>query len=547
MDMLPDFEWFRLFYLLAMGLGAVLVIRAARRDGLSLASALVLFLWAAVFGVLGSRLAELSAQGWLDFLQTGRAADVGKTALGGIVGAILGLTLGRRLMGLQAPVWGWFLAWPAALIVFRLGCLLAGCCAGTPTGLPWALTYPVGMPACDLQHAHGLLAADAAWSLPVHPVPIYEMLLGALLLWGTARLLKRGWKRETLFFTGIMAYAGFRFLEEFIRPENATDALINPVQWGLLLALPVLGILIWDSRRSLYKPLQDLPRIPAMALVLPLLTILLCRHFWTTGEFLALGMLVFAFGAAKLVALQRSGHMRQLNWVVPASLAAGIFLMSQAAIDQTVDSESRENWVEVGAGAAMGRYNETCGNNHAYSVVGTAGQFTHNIGGRHQIEAGVRAFAGSDDDQTENETILGGNPYFSYQNRWVGAELGLHAGRLIVDGQIQAFVPEGQLRLGPSDIFFAEMRFFNNGYTPMPGSAIRFGIGSGFGIKNGTVFRAGICSSGFYVNPSIVIQKNYMIEPMLAYGDPDNYQLGLGLRVRLGLGQKRDFAPVDGQ
>ncbi len=528
-----DFEWFRLFYLLAMGLGAILVLRAAKRDGLPVQSALLLFLWAAVFGIMGSRLAEFSGNDWLDLFQTGRAVDNGKTALGGILGAIFGLAVGRRVMRIQAPVWGWFLGWPAVLIVFRIGCLLAGCCAGTPTGLPWALSYAAGTPACEMQNAHGLWAGDGAWSLPVHPVPVYEMMLGLLLLWGIAKLLKRGSSRATIFFTSILAYSGVRFFEEFIRTEHVTDGFLNPVQWGLLIAIPFLIALIVRARMQAKTPEMSTTRIPTASLIVPMLTILLCRNFWTTGEFLALGMLVFAFGAASVVALMRAGKLRQIHWMVPASLFAGTLLMSQAAIDQTVPDGSRENWVEVGMGAALGSYNETCGNTHTYGVAGAGGQYTHNINGRHQLEAGIRTYFGQDNDRDTLVTLFGGNPYFAYQNRWVGAELGVHGGNLIVDGQMRNFVPQGMLRVGPSDIFFAEFRVFNNGYAPIPGSAMRLGIGSGFGLDNGTVFRIGISSSGYYINPTIVLQKDYMIEPLVAYGGRDNYQFGLGLRVKL--------------
>jgi prolipoprotein diacylglyceryltransferase len=529
-----DFEWFRLFYLLAIGFGAILVIRSAGKDGVPMSSALQLFLWAAVFGILGSRLAELSPEGWREFLQTGRAADVGKTALGGIVGAILGLAIGRRVMGIQTSIWGWFLAWPAVLIVFRIGCLLAGCCAGTPTDLPWALTYPAGTHACELQHAHGLWLGDGAWSMPVHPVPVYEILMGLLLLLAVRMFILRGWHRQQVFFLSMVAYATFRFFEEFIRPENATDAVLNPVQIGLLAALPIL---FWFAFRkiSTNQVPKAFPFARVLSVLLPLLVIFLCRNFWTTGEFLAFGMLLFAFGTAKVVALARTNSLRQIHWMVPGSLFAGALLMSQAAIDQTVPDGSRENSIDVGMGAAIGSYNETCGNTHTYGVAGLGAQYVHNINGRHQFETGVRGFLGEDNDLQDRVTIVGANPYFAYQNRWVGAELGVHAGSLLIDGQYRNIIPEGMLRVGPSDIFFAEFRVFNNGYTPVPGSAMRLGIGSGFGLDNGTVFRLGISSSGYFIHPSIVLQKNILIEPLVAYGGRDNYQFGLGLRLKLGL------------
>jgi len=65
-------------------------------------------------------------------------------------------------------------ALPLGLAVYRLGCVAAGCCYGTPCSLPWAITYP----------DHPWTAAPAG--IPLHPTPVYE-LLGSLVLFAVAR------------------------------------------------------------------------------------------------------------------------------------------------------------------------------------------------------------------------------------------------------------------------------------------------------------------------------------------------------------------------
>jgi phosphatidylglycerol:prolipoprotein diacylglycerol transferase len=68
----------------------------------------------------------------------------------------------------------------AAVAVGRIGCLLAGCCFGVPSHVPWAVAFPAGTPAHVHHVALGLVARDAATSLPVHPLPLYVVLvLGA--------------------------------------------------------------------------------------------------------------------------------------------------------------------------------------------------------------------------------------------------------------------------------------------------------------------------------------------------------------------------------
>ncbi len=63
---------------------------------------------------------------------------------------------------------------PVGLAFGRMGCLLAGCCFGAESSLPWALSFPPQSPASEAQWKAHTLQNPAAWSNPVHPTQIYE-------------------------------------------------------------------------------------------------------------------------------------------------------------------------------------------------------------------------------------------------------------------------------------------------------------------------------------------------------------------------------------
>jgi phosphatidylglycerol:prolipoprotein diacylglycerol transferase len=119
--------------------------------------------------------------------------------------------------------------------VGRIGCFMSGCCYGTFSSLPWAVTFP------HLEH-------------PRHPTQIYESLVTfaifLTLLWYTKRKTAAGqvaWLYLTL-------YATSRFVLEFARGDNLPFLFNFTIsQVVSLLALSVvlpLGYFIWHSKRS---------------------------------------------------------------------------------------------------------------------------------------------------------------------------------------------------------------------------------------------------------------------------------------------------------
>jgi phosphatidylglycerol:prolipoprotein diacylglycerol transferase len=91
-----------------------------------------------------------------------------------------------------------------AQMIGRVGCLLNGCCYGTATSLPWAISYT---------HPNSLAFGVSG----VHPTQVYEIIflvmLFGILLWLKGRLKPDG----SLFLIYLGSYSLWRFGIDFIR------------------------------------------------------------------------------------------------------------------------------------------------------------------------------------------------------------------------------------------------------------------------------------------------------------------------------------------
>lgn len=91
---------------------------------------------------------------------------------------------------------------PLALAVARLGCLAAGCCHGTPTGVPWGIT-------------------SSGASGPVHPTPLYEI-VGWIGLWVVMRRVPEAWVPSLV----LMGFGAIRLILEPWREQPPLGQLV---------------------------------------------------------------------------------------------------------------------------------------------------------------------------------------------------------------------------------------------------------------------------------------------------------------------------------
>jgi phosphatidylglycerol---prolipoprotein diacylglyceryl transferase len=172
-----------------------------------------------VGGALGAKVpfALTDATG---FWTPGAWLSDGKTIMTGLMGAYVAVEVTKAMLGVRVKTGDGY-ALPLALVIAvgRWGCFCNGCCYGTFTTLPWGVSF---------RQPDGNLAV-------CHPTQAYESLFHlsmAFVLWMVIRHDLLVHQRLKFY---LIAYAGFRFLTEFIRPEPPWLLGMTFYQWAALI------------------------------------------------------------------------------------------------------------------------------------------------------------------------------------------------------------------------------------------------------------------------------------------------------------------------
>jgi phosphatidylglycerol:prolipoprotein diacylglycerol transferase len=138
---------------------------------------------------------------------------------------------------------------PLGLAFGRMGCLLAGCCFGAPTHLPWGLSFPPHSPASEEQAKEHILNSVRMWSEPVHPTQVYEsaasLAIAAFCLFG---LHPRKRYDGQVFVAFLVLYAAARFFIEFLRRDARGGVIGLSTSQLVGLGLVAAGIAIHAVR-----------------------------------------------------------------------------------------------------------------------------------------------------------------------------------------------------------------------------------------------------------------------------------------------------------
>ncbi len=181
-------------------------------------------------GMLGSKLPFALADPRGAFCAQAWIGD-GKTILFGLAGGYVGVEIAKAIVGVRTKTGDSF-AIPVAVSIGigRLGCFVGRCCYGQPTTLPWGVDF-----------GDGVLR---------HPTQVYETafhLLMAATLYGFER---RGWFPRQRLKLYLLAYCGYRFITEFIRPEVQLTGGLTGYQWASLAFVPIIVALWWQDREA---------------------------------------------------------------------------------------------------------------------------------------------------------------------------------------------------------------------------------------------------------------------------------------------------------
>ncbi len=149
---------------------------------------------------------------------------------------------------------------PLGLAFGRMGCLLAGCCFGAETSVPWALSFPPRSPASEAEFKEHVLASMSHWSHAVHPTQVYES-AASLAIAALCLFVVHPRKRYDgqVFAAFLVLYAVARFLLEILRRDDrggwlglSTSQLIGVGLIGAAVAIHRLR----NGRRNLAPALR---------------------------------------------------------------------------------------------------------------------------------------------------------------------------------------------------------------------------------------------------------------------------------------------------
>lgn len=163
--------------------------------------------------------------------------QAGGVFFGGLVAALAIAVWYMRRAGLPALVTADAFA-PAIAVghaIGRVGCFLAGCCWGRPTGMPWAVTFTSKL-------AHELVGVPL--NIPLHPAQLYESAAELAIFAVLWRQFHRPHREGAILGLYLVLYPLFRFAIEFVRDPADLAYPFGPLsltQWTAL-ALAACGV-----------------------------------------------------------------------------------------------------------------------------------------------------------------------------------------------------------------------------------------------------------------------------------------------------------------
>ncbi|MDT0631146.1 prolipoprotein diacylglyceryl transferase family protein [Rubrivirga litoralis] len=552
-------EWFGPFTVLAFGAAYLTAVVVGYRRGWPPAAWLLVLAAAGIGGVVGTRLLPLGLDGlralWLD----GALPDAGVRRLPGtIAGALVAAEAARRLLGVRRSMLDPLAsAGLVGIAVARVGCLLAGCCFGTPTDGPWGVTYAAGSFVHGFHLAHGVVEGGAAGPAPVHPIPLYDIAFALVVLALLPRLARRLRAPGSLCGAVVGLYAVHRFAQDFVRANDVTAwGGLTAVQVGMAAAAALaLGAVLWAERRERGGAAEswggaDRAEPAPLRLVAVLGVVVALRlaldGWLTSAEAAVLLIRIVPAAGAVAVALVRSPAAAPLRWAA-AGVAGALPLV--AGFQTEPAAEPFSLWA-VEAHGDVGRYQEfdICSDNlYQYTTAGAGvarvwvdpeAERTREVGVR--VYGGRQAFSPRSDQAPRSEEAHGFAavaPYARVDERNIGGSLGLHVGRSSILGPETATVfPSAGLRLGPRRAHFL-VGFMDAPHFGAPAPAVHIGAGTGRLTADGQELRVtgGVSGSGFYVAGTIPAGRLFL-EPMGAVASSNGdwiYQGGVRLRLHL--------------
>ncbi|MEO6212946.1 MAG: prolipoprotein diacylglyceryl transferase [Vicinamibacterales bacterium] len=243
-------------------LGLQLAIRRGRTRGLDPNRTMDLGIWIIISALVGAKLLLLIVE-WDTFTRDWRELFTlmrsGGVFYGGLIAAVaVALWYLRRH---RMPMWTVTDAFAPGIalghVIGRMGCLLAGCCFGRPTDVPWAITF------------HSEYAAQnvgTPLNIPLHPTQLYEAAAELLILVFLLVTERKGRPFAGRTFWGYLCLYGIsRFIIEFYRGDaRGLVGSLSTSQFVSVLVVPLSLVMLFVlSRRKTPEPREASRRASA--------------------------------------------------------------------------------------------------------------------------------------------------------------------------------------------------------------------------------------------------------------------------------------------
>jgi phosphatidylglycerol:prolipoprotein diacylglycerol transferase len=220
---------------------------AMARKGLDPEEAWSIVLWAAIGGIVGSRILAIFAD-WQTFLLHPIGSIFSGSGFiwyGGLIGGFASVTVFLLWRSLPWLVVVDCIAPGLAIgqAIGRIGCQVAGDGDwGKPTTLPWGVRYPNAIIGWTAWLRENGLPADTR----VHPAPVYETLAYCAIFWLLWSLRKRDSSPGSLLWIYLVTSSIARFAIEMVRIEPVIAAGLTQAQWiAIALFATGLVLLVW--------------------------------------------------------------------------------------------------------------------------------------------------------------------------------------------------------------------------------------------------------------------------------------------------------------
>jgi phosphatidylglycerol:prolipoprotein diacylglycerol transferase len=230
-------------------LGLKLAMVRAKARGLDQARVLDLGIYIIISALVGAKLLLVLAD-FGTYVNNPRElltiVRAGGVFYGGLIVAVLVAVWYIKRIGL--PLWTTCDVFAPGIalghVIGRLGCFFAGCCYGTPTDQPWAITFTDPFAGANV---------GTPLNVPLHPTQLYEAGAEALILAFLLSTERRGKQfAGRTFWLYMLLYAISRYVIELFRGDpRGTVGVFSLSQFiSVILAPLALVMLVYLSRRA---------------------------------------------------------------------------------------------------------------------------------------------------------------------------------------------------------------------------------------------------------------------------------------------------------